>query len=141
MICCNALKNSRQRQRQRQTQKNNNEFGQFSRLSTDRNSALAAFEICISMQMHIKSLVLFNLYSLFYSPLCWPPPHKPSALLHCSMSRQISYQIVPSQLILTNQNSKLSLLMYTDTMSLKICVMTCSYGASGLKMKMRCLVR
>ena len=36
---------------------------------------------------------------------------------------------------------KLSLLMYTDTMSLKICVMTCSYGASGLKMKMRCMVR
>ena len=49
------------------------------------------------------------------------------SLLHCSMSRQISYQIVPSQLILTNQNSKLSLLMYTDTMSLKIRVMTCSY--------------
>ena len=46
----------------------------------DWNSALAAFKICISMQMHIKSLVLFNLYSLFYSPLCWPPPHKPWAL-------------------------------------------------------------
>lgn len=28
--------------------------------------------------------------------------------LHCSLSPQISYQIVPSQLILTNQNSKLS---------------------------------
>ena len=139
LICCNALKNSRQRQRQRQTQKKNNEFGQFSRQLTE---TLLWLPLKSVFQCKCISNRWCSLISTPYFTRRFVGHHhtnlEPSTLLFESADNQSNRAFTTDS---DEPEFKLSLLMYTDTMSLKICVMTCSYGASGLKMKMRCLVR